>query len=430
MRQTSRVVLAVPLVGNFVVSQVAISKDIKDFVSRAKFAQDWADSIRCGTSITTLDGKIRSQVGGVYILDENGNKLSLCASPLNFSPDGKRLSLKGGDGQIYLAEEGDWTPICITRNLSKKQDGRPTWANNHDAVSWSPASDRIAVLTNIADSALISVYQGDSLRTVFTYKIGDRFTDPKVVWSRDETALFAGLDLERTHWQLVQVPLGAAGPTIIFDAPEEIGAMAWSPNQETLSFSVGPSLYLYQGMNPKKVFTAHWPIDGITWSPDGERLALQGIWDLMSIISQDGSDSWNVGDGNRHGTFDSDIVWLNASQFAVLISKQGRAHLYEGDVSKQRLVMVPTGDIACAPLVKSPEGVLYFKVVSHDEWQEVPRGASALSGGYRVRGVDLNLYLWDFREGKAVRLNKSTFGAGQIEGEPPMCSPVFWIPGS
>jgi len=93
-------------------------------------------------------------------------------------------------------------------------------AYDHRQVLWSPDSRRLAVFTTIGQRARISVFEEDSLRTVYT---NDQTELPvaglPMIWSEDGTSLFAAPFLGLQRGAIVRIPVGDGNPDTIFSGP-------------------------------------------------------------------------------------------------------------------------------------------------------------------------------------------------------------------
>ena len=379
-----------------------------------------------GTSIMTLDGTSLSLTTTDMVQDIDSSDVATVVEPLAFSPNGRRMALKVWQHgyQIYIRED-DAHLTWVTRNLIERVEGTSSAPYNHMEVLWSPSSERLAIFSTVDQDALISVFDGDSVRVVLTNQSGDEAT----VWSKDETALIAGVYAGPNHWQMLRIPVDGGKPDTLFDAAQAIGGPVWNPAYDTLAFNVGSSVYLSDGKTAHKAFGTHVTIRSISWSTDGRRLALSDSDGGVLIVQKDGQKPWMVTRWEQNKWLIPNVVWLNERQFAFIqvTSRPEATRLYVGDVATQSVKLAPTGDIACTKLQAIAGGVLYFKVMSRGTWIERDRVGSEDMGG-PDRSVKLDLHYWSPAYTTGIRLTRESFDTSEDEQDYTVyLYPKFWV---
>lgn len=250
-------------------------------------------------------------------------------------------------------------------------------------------------------------------------------------WSGDGAALLVAPYLGPNSWQLIRIPVrGEGSREVVHTADRPIGSMVWNPSRDLMAFSVGSSLWLYDDQAAQELFTAPWFITSISWSPDGNRLALTGDDEHMLIIRKDGRDPWSVTEGIESRWLISNVEWVDVRRFGFILvtSKPESTMLYIGDAGTRKVKPVPCGDIACTRVRRFGDGLLYFKELSYGPWVERIRGT--LDSGGREREVRLGLFCWDISDSKSIRISEQSFLTEEDEGDfASYYYPVFWTPG-
>lgn len=385
---------------------------------------------RRGVSISRLDGTRIALVDSVQAEDST---IASMIRPVAFSPNGKRISLSASQGsrRVYVLDDNKSKPVCATCNQVARVEGTGNYIFNHEAVAWSPDSKRLAIFTQIHDESMVSVFEHDSLQTIYRFAKHERAGSKiPMAWSADGSTLFIAPYLGPKRWQLIRLPMRNGEPEIILEEEESIGSLVWSPSYDTMAFNVGASLWLFDGKEKQMVFTAPWPIGSMSWSIDGSRLALSEFLGHLLVITRNGADSWNVTDQIKRTGLIRNVEWLDKDRFAFILTtveEPESTMLFVGNVSTKRVSRLPTGNIASTQLKSVAGGILYFNVLDYGPWVKRERSRRFGSGGSH-REVRLGLSWWNLEDSLSIRLSDQVFVTGESTQNTAAYFPAFWVP--
>jgi len=249
----------------------------------------------------------------------------------------EKLPLRDLPGRVVMQDNlHSYTYTIQTNAISILTDRTP--------LRWSHDGARLAVVDNSTGLSFYSILNANTLQEMF------RFPQPNIsalCWSPDDRSIaytsdntLVYLNLENMHRDTVSLP-----DTFRYD-----GALDWSPDGNTIVFAArGKDLFVESAICTMRKdgtqFTslASGPFDHVRWSPDGQTIAFDNIWSVMTIrpdgsnlktlIENAASPCWSAG-GNiimyTHfefiGLWDSKIS-LNARE---IDGDQRERRIYDG----------------------------------------------------------------------------------------------------
>jgi hypothetical protein len=220
-------------------------------------------------------------------------------------------------------------------------------------------------------------------------------------------------------------------PETVLVAEDWIGSITWDPLYKLMAFNVGSSLWVYDGQTRRKIFTAPWVIDFISWCKDGTRMAIGGINGELVIIDEDGGEPWNVTGAIENTWMIYNVVWLDARRFSYILvtkSPEEDTKLYLGNASTKTVRRISTGKIACTRVESIGDGILYFKILDSGPWLEHERRSHWDLGG-RSRKIELGLFFWDSAASRSLRVSPQVFHTFESEGNFAVYDySVLWVP--
>ena len=296
-----------------------------------------------------------------------------------FSPDGTRLAYLSGPtiGAVKARDEVRIATIAADGVVV----GEPqVLAGNLVASTcpeWSPDSRSVAVMTGRLDAAgqlvplarTLSVIRLDGSSSAMD--LGTSFREPGFDWSPDGTEIaYIG------DWSIWIAPIDGGAPHRVYETDVDVylGEPQWSPDGKRILVTAlrGPStppgeavtrIINVNGVGaPVELANAQ----GITWSPDGQRLAAvratkRGAfdWDQILTMALDGSDVRVIAD--EQWAIEA-LTWAPDSSELVYVETQGP--------SPGLLALAASGDAEPRLLLSQPYSL--FNMGPEDvSWQPV-----------------------------------------------------------
>jgi len=338
---------------------------------------------------TGLDHKVRVwdlAAGSVRHVFEGGGTLSPKMA-LAFSPDGKRLFMRGQQG-IEVRETTDWrvvqqrpglhagSPIVVSGNgrvvAGFVGDGLPgrDWPEGYSLQAWDLETDRIRVLTN-------------AMAVCFNLAVDTRGT--RVAYSR-AVPLFGGRN-SICLWDVQQ------GTTAEFAREEDVMSLATSADDRWLASGHYRGDVCLWDLDTHRLslrFRAHRGfIYGLAFSPDGQRLATGGSDQLIRVWQTGTTNSLRTLRGHRTEVYR--LAFSSDGHTLVSVSGDGTAKFWD-----VQLGQAPTAALRL-PADATPIGLL-------------PDGRALLTVGTNA-GV---AQAWRLPDGHLLR----SYSMGQADGPP------------
>ncbi len=266
----------------------------------------------------------------VYKYDTHANWVSAVA----WSPDGTRIASSGGDATVRI-----WNPVNGENLVT--YHGQAGRLSEVLAVAWSPDSTRIASGGN---RATVQVWKVSNKQRLAEYNGHSKFAGVPyaahvfwAAWSPDgkhiaSTSINLGLDKAVHIWE------AETGRLIRkFDLHSSLvdtssaGGITWSPDGTRLAAGMTGEVRIYDVAAKTKPLTYKQQtgyISVVAWSPDGERIA-----------SMDGNSVhvWNAATGNfsyaYRGHTDSlrDVAWSPNGQYLASASNDRTVQIWTAD---------------------------------------------------------------------------------------------------
>jgi WD40 repeat protein/tRNA A-37 threonylcarbamoyl transferase component Bud32 len=208
----------------------------------------------------------------VYIYRGHSDRVNALA----WSPDGKRLASASNDTTVQVWDATNGSHIYTYRGHSNSPYGV-------NALAWSPDGTRIVSGSNDGTAQVWNAADGGY---VFSYQGHARYAVHALAWSPDGTRIASGggdgtvqvwdadsgshVYIYRGHTQYVGVNTVAWSPdgTRIVSGSNDGTAQVWDAAD-------GGHAYIYQGHSAYYLghFMTHAAVNGVTWSPNGTRIA-------------------------------------------------------------------------------------------------------------------------------------------------------------
>ena len=265
-----------------------------------------------------------SQVGGIYVVRQDGSELRLLAggpssdtynvaqSP-SISPDGSRIAYTAFKHDSWRPFDREYRWDIVTSALDGSNKRRLTRGDNlitmNVSPAWSPDGKRIAFMSNrlhgeriVKEMTLYTMAaDGSDVRSMAPAMV-TRGTTP--VWFPDGRKLAflgSGRDSESGKYTEEALYVVGADGSGLERLAEAVISPAWSPDGGRIAFvgeDVGDDgLYMrvvfvmdLNGSSTTEVIRSNdFPLGEVSWSPDGTKILL-GSGRSVSIVNVDGSD--------------------------------------------------------------------------------------------------------------------------------------------
>jgi WD40 repeat protein/HEAT repeat protein len=419
--------------------------------SRPTFSPD-------GRLMATIRGPaelvVRDAASGAETFAQRFDAVALMA--LAFAPDGKRVAVGGMDG------------IVRTWDLAAKAEGQVIRGQQGWVMGLAFSPDGTRLMTSV----------GDPVFTLFEGLAGRSATPPAVrVWDvargQDYRLLIGSAKVFAAHPKAAEVavasgkevafyePLGGAKLRSFTPAPEEITALAYSPDGATLALAwsvppkkgkeISPGAYethpvkaphrvqLFDAATGKPKAEPHAQEISILrtqFSPDGSLLATTGWGKTLTLIdaatgkvtaSLEGAEG-----GNTHLAFGPNGLLVRATTGHVAWSQLEPEKRFDGVIevwdttARKRLRTVSAGKGLCNAVALSPDGLLLAAAVEdtvalvrldNGEQKTLPTAAHTLAftpdGQRLVAGTPVGVKFWDPQSGRDIlTLGNTSVGGG------------------
>lgn len=411
----------------------ASSHDVLSGVQRRELASKGKIAFSSGETLTVvnLDGSGAIHIEAKSIGEPNESAGGV--EPLAFSPDGSRLAVRvwqAGE-RVYVLEVPFRRARWVTKGLLTEVDGQTSRYYDHVTVAWSPNGRRLAIVSHLGQSRLLSVFDEAGLRTIHKHQAPEGYDSPFLAaWSKDSSTLFVVPPQGGKPREVLAVNAETGAARVVFKdrEPRAFQALAWDPAHTTLALAAGKSLLLYDGRKVAEVAQASSSLRKISWSADGKRLALADWNGGITVVDRDGSNPWQVTHKIAQKWFAPNVAWLDGTQFAfVLVTRTRGAGIYLAEIKTRKVSTVLKDDIVSTDLKVIPgqPGFVYLRVTSRGPWE----ASRSERGPWRTRRVGADLYLLDHTGSRNYRLTNGSMVPGrELEGDFGVYMyPVFYL---
>lgn len=234
-------------------------------------------------------GQVSDNDDIILMNSDGSNQIQLTTDPSNeghpaWSPDGTRIAFstdRDGNSEIYVMNADGTNPVNLT-NDEGADDWRPMW---------SPDGRQIAFVTNRDGNAEIYVMNANGTNPINL--TNEEKSDIAPNWSPDGTQIAFATNRDG-NFEIYMMNADGTNPVNLTISPENLDYLvSWSPTGEWIAFAVDdqkeatdgvaeayqrdPQIFLMQpdGTDVTLVNTQkNTSYQGLTWSPDGKKLAI------------------------------------------------------------------------------------------------------------------------------------------------------------
>jgi Tol biopolymer transport system component len=207
------------------------------------------------------------------------------AGGLAWSPDGKQIAFSDFGAIYVIKKDGSGRrPIASRRTIAG------------DWPSWSPDGKELAFSDYYA--GVIRVVQSDGTSDRVIYH-GTQVSRP--AWSPDGRSIAFDWDPANGRASLIGVmPAGGGGVRVL---ARNGWCPAWSPDGSMIAYCTSKAVYVIHADGSGQHLVARVFAGGVSWSPDGRRIAI-GTGDAgIQVVQSDGTGRHRLTHGNYFDTY-------------------------------------------------------------------------------------------------------------------------------